>query len=209
MRNGGPCGFTQPHSLFPKHLMFAASLLGTLRPVPGPRSETAGRAPAKCQWNACRSAGQLLCCAAVASHQDGGFEFIVSPTRPRSLFPLSLSLSLSLPFSSYCLWFSRKPNLTLLTMVGATLDTCLACRLSSLQHFRAPRQSTHRRGSRFAGDLGFPFPGFAPAFWQRCLVAGHHYFTQKVLELLFVHELSLSQASMNKMHHFPDGSDRA
>ncbi|CAE7888240.1 unnamed protein product, partial [Symbiodinium sp. KB8] len=28
------------------------------------------RAPAKCQWNACRSAGQLLCCAAVASHQE-------------------------------------------------------------------------------------------------------------------------------------------
>lgn len=28
------------------------------------------RAPAKCQWNACRSAGQLLCCAAVASQQE-------------------------------------------------------------------------------------------------------------------------------------------
>ncbi|OLQ15577.1 hypothetical protein AK812_SmicGene229 [Symbiodinium microadriaticum] len=35
------------------------------------------RAPAKCQWNACRSAGQLLCCAAVASHQEIlGFRFL-------------------------------------------------------------------------------------------------------------------------------------
>ena len=61
---------------------------------------TACRAPAKCQWNACRSAGQLLCCAAVASQQDGfcsSFRCLASSQLALAPTCLSLSLFVSPP----------------------------------------------------------------------------------------------------------------